>query len=779
MEKTKSKKSSTYSVLAKILIAVAILGASARIRSWACSGGDECGDLACSTVFNPEIIAEPKMAPFFLSDHAFYKVDGDMRENSAKSLTDLNTSEWQSFLQKSVKRESVVSLVYKSSTADIDALIFALRDKKAPSTPLAKNLYPELAKVPDATTLKQALFYLGFAKRIEPVATRAFASNSWGSKEEGDEPAPATSKPAFPEADKMVLAADKFVQNTTNRFLTARYRFQVLRIYFYSKRFDETIQYYDAHSADFVGSQSIEYRALETVAGSLFNNKSYARANYLYSLIFEHFEALKPDASLSFHPQEESDWNETLKLAKTQPEKSVLWFLLGLKSDGPRAIEKILEIDPQSDFLNTLVVREVNKAEQTVGIDKLIPKEGSDAAPVRELNPATLTALGHGIDSGKVAKPYVWSLALAHLSVLARDETRFQKFLAQSKKLVSSNEAEKTQLRMTELFGRIKFLKAPPEGDSAYLASELSWLKASKDEQMQTLLGWSQGMLSQLYSKKGDSIRRLAWVDNPSSDVYQDNKKVDEMISFLTKVPSGAQAPLDLFVRLVYPYSVASLKKIQAILLTAEDKLPEALALYKQEISIGKDTLLANPFRAGVNDCHDCDFEAKDKESYTRLSFLQKMVNLQKEAAGTGEGAATASFQLGNAFYNLSYFGNSRAYGETAQKNFQNFYFPPGLGEKYYSQALSQSTNPELKAQATFMLAKVDHNKTYKTMLEQYQSLDSEDFPAGPFFKSLKDNFSKTKYYQEVLKECGYFKTYIDQNSEGASKPAPKKGKKS
>jgi ribosomal protein S1 len=33
----------------------------------------------------------------------------------------------------------------------------------------------------------------------------------------------------------------------------------------------------------------------------------------------------------------------------------------------------------------------------------------------------------------------------------------------------------------------------------------------------------------------------------------------------------------------------------------------------------------------------------------------------------------------------------------------------------------------------------------------------------GKYFKVLKDNYSDTEYFKEILNECGYFKTYMEK----------------
>lgn len=66
------------------------------------------------------------------------------------------------------------------------------------------------------------------------------------------------------------------------------------------------------------------------------------------------------------------------------------------------------------------------------------------------------------------------------------------------------------------------------------------------------------------------------------------------------------------------------------------------------------------------------------------------------------------------------------------------------------------------------MLAKCERNEYYHSKFKQddyYYSWNNDkvNFLAWKGFKALKNDYRNTKYYQEVLQECGYFKTYVNQ----------------
>ena len=66
------------------------------------------------------------------------------------------------------------------------------------------------------------------------------------------------------------------------------------------------------------------------------------------------------------------------------------------------------------------------------------------------------------------------------------------------------------------------------------------------------------------------------------------------------------------------------------------------------------------------------------------------------------------------------------------------------------------------------MIAKCErndfYNQRYKLYDNAYEMMYGKvNFIAWDGFKTLKKEYSQTKYYQEVINECGYFRMYIGQ----------------
>ena len=93
------------------------------------------------------------------------------------------------------------------------------------------------------------------------------------------------------------------------------------------------------------------------------------------------------------------------------------------------------------------------------------------------------------------------------------------------------------------------------------------------------------------------------------------------------------------------------------------------------------------------------------------------------------------------------------------------------LAKAYYEKAFSAAKNNEQKAKTQYMIAKCERNDYYN---KKYYSLnlstwdiqdDQTNFIAWQGFQNIKANYSKTKYYKEIINECGYFKIYVQKQT--------------
>ena len=120
-----------------------------------------------------------------------------------------------------------------------------------------------------------------------------------------------------------------------------------------------------------------------------------------------------------------------------------------------------------------------------------------------------------------------------------------------------------------------------------------------------------------------------------------------------------------------------------------------------------------------------------------------------------------------NAYYNFTFYGSSRVFyycpivdegssmsGMISKDQVGNL-LNMTLAKKYYTMALTAATTDEQKAKCTYLLSKCERNEWYNSG----GSDNGTDFIAFKNFIGLK-KYTNTKYYKEVIAECGYFKKY-------------------
>ena len=499
--------------------------------AFASGGWDDCADMDCNSFFAPDVIENNMEVPFFRSTHTFYQ--GINRDQGNLKL--ININEWNSFFHESIHKDLLTFLVYKMEAKDLNNLTKVMQGQEAPLTQEGMALKAAFEAMGEKEKALKTLQYLSFAKDVEPIATRRLGSDSWETLASPDAAAD------MKEAQRLVDLSEGLIKGTDS-FLAERYRYQVIRLFYYTGKYAEAEKYFETYKNEFSRDQSPKYRFMGAAAGSYYKEKKYGKANYLYSIIFDNFYGMKQSAFFSFHPKEEADWKESLQLAKNNHEKEVLWQILGVYVDGLTGMEKIFELNPGSKLLPLLLVREVNIAEENWSANRSRIREGMDSVTrgtqtdAEAVGPARLARIKAITDSGKAYKTYLWQLGLAHLYAMTGDIKQSEQYVRLALDSMPDSKLVRAQARMTLLFAKIRGMKAVDKGMEQYLAKELTWLKRYKNQtrfRATSLNTWSLDVLSKLYLKNSDYVRSLLLTDNPRSPVYRNNAQINAIIAFL------------------------------------------------------------------------------------------------------------------------------------------------------------------------------------------------------------------------------------------------------
>ncbi|WP_207420625.1 hypothetical protein [Desertivirga brevis] len=726
--------------------------------AWACGGGYE----EDPSVFAPEYFVDPQFSPFFFeSSHRFYSSD-NLYENNAEDnnrrFNEETTSDWHSYLGNSIARGDLETLLFTLSSAGVDS-VDQLRLGKLRNLP---SNYPNLPGPKfRKKKIDQFFEYLRLAKEAESYAVNE--ADYWY------EPAP--KKPVDGKIESRIKTA---FQTAKDPFLKQRYWFQLVRYYFYADMASESSAYpVEAAFNSYINStkNSLYYRSLSYLAGHYYHQKKYAEANYLYSLCYDHSFKMKIPSAWSFHPQEEQDWKQTLALAKNKEEEVTLWHLLGMEHDPVRAIKEIAKRDPKSEKMDLLLSRVVNITEYN-GLDS------SYSSGI--INKKTVDNDLHSIDSitrsASTNKPWFWNLASGYLHFLKKDYRNASAFYDRAEKVIPVKDTlVNAQYKLLKTLLFVSQLKKIDATTEAALVEPLNWLADLRDQKRQFKdLRYADAMLpvtssiANLYKSQKDVVKAVCFEDVKA--FYTNNSNINALESIFLK--KNRTAFENVMLR-YYPHKLEDLYYHQACMLTYQEKIDEAIALMEKSGEKGaKFELAGNPFNSRLNDCHDCDHEAPQKLKFTPLSFL-KAIKAAKDELNSGNNSFRNSFLLANAYYNMTYYGNARLFYQTDITGYSDYNEEATAAEfrktftnqdvclKYYLRARQFAQTDEQRARCTFMASKCERNQYYNQVNNKSYSDDYSYFPGGKYFAELKQRFLNTKYYQEILKECGYFRSYV------------------
>ncbi|WP_333819596.1 hypothetical protein [Ohtaekwangia sp.] len=702
--------------------------------------------------FTPEVYVDESYAPLFYSpQEVFYKVGFDDVHTSR--FNDDIVIDWSDYLKGKATREQVRYLLLNDSAAsELDQLYSAIWKKtKAPARFSALNLADE--------RIRSFVEFMHYAKMIEAYSTEP--AYSWDYDE----------KKKTPVTDPKVIAqVEKLYTETKDPFLKNRYWFQTMKAYFYGKDQQGLIPFFEKTKAT-VPQNMLYYRGVAYVAGTHYRKKNYATANYLYSIAFDKCPEMRVVTAYNFHPQEQQDFQTSLSLAKNNDEKAGLWALFGYYADEKQAIQEIYKLNPASPHLDYLLTRLVNQEEVAVnGIDFKTAEEYKRTRK-EKLDKGALQLVNTIAKEEKTPKPYLWNIAAGYLNILVGNYTIASQLLDKAEKQSPKSELALQQIHLFKIINTLSSITKMDDKAENKLLVDLTWLYNAKqnDEtfRYRHALGWSRQYIASLYKQQQNVV--MAELFDRDLKFYQTNTNLEAMKIFQERT---AKTPWEQLASGIYNITLSDIYEYQSTIAAYAGRIDEAIA-FMERSKEGKDVeLLGNPFNGKIKDCHDCDHAATQKVKYTKLSLLKKMKEM-KDHVDKGEDVYNNSLLLANAFYNMSYFGNARVfyYGDIMDQygNYIDKYYQPvllncSLANQYYQKAFDVATTAEQKAKCTYMMAKCERNIFYTGKYhsrEDFYSDPDVSFLAWNGFKKLKSDYSNTKYYKEVISECGYFRKFL------------------
>lgn len=701
--------------------------------------------------FSPELSQTARFRPLYFSFSRFYETEDLMKKNEQ----DENLIEWQNYLGNQVTQKDLESLIYKSSQQDLDKIRnFVLLQK-----PLKEKQWTENSVVQFWASKKkdaEAIEYLAFAKKCEKYAYR---ESMW------EEP--------LPNATAILAGyskeAEKASQLAKEPFFKLRYAYQAVRLAHYAQDYKRAILLYDNLVEPLKSENIIKYWALGHKAGALRNLGQMPMAAYLFSLVFEKSTAKRISSFLSCKVFSDEDWKKALSLCRNNQEKSTLFFIRGIHPQNFALPEMmaIYSLVPNSDYLDMLLLREINKIELILmplraGQSGFEGYANSDQIAMHKLYiPKLKNFIFQYLQTSKdPQKQSLWLMALGYCDYLLEKPQEARKSFEKLNKNNLTAEAKK-QIEVFETMIEL--------AEMTYIDADLEEKMYQKVEKTQNraLKGLMVASFERLYKKQKEIAKAFLSYHN-IFDIKTQHVDIDGLLAFVEKAnPTSYEKELIQKIDPKNPKNV--LLEIKATIALADDQLDEAEKLLKQ--SGINTTLKGDPTSDELIDCVNC----LRNKTYTKLGLITQIKALKAQATkGSAAQMADANLKLGNIYYNTTYYGHCWQAKEYFRSPYtQKNELDCSKAQEFYEKAAElaeKAGNKELAAKATFLAAKAEQNELFHS--EEFKKLQQDFDPYNQLkgffipkyrnnFKNLKNKYRGTAFYNKAIKECYYFNLYL------------------
>lgn len=727
---------------------------------------------------DPEVIEQPGFTPYFLSEHLYY--DWNYPNNSG---LDENLLEWSNYWEGQFDTADIHELVYESSIEDLRKML----DGKSILIPSYKG--NALAKHFLNGNSTDALDYLIFAKRCEPLAIIGDGGpvNYWGEKEEVDTRAMKT----------LILGALKGYQTTSDLFLRLRYAFQAIRMAHYAGQYNQCLRQYEElvenPGLDEEVGGLIAQWCLSLKAGALYKTGDKVSSSFYFAQLFDACPSRRSAAYLTFSIQSDEDWQACLAMAESPVEKSNLWFLNGIDyhNHSLTAISKMLELSPESENIEVLLMRHLAQAELLLLPDAYEYYSELGTAESARFTESLTALLEEAPEEYDLAHPVLWRFGEGYMHYmngnLKEARNTFSKCLDDP--MLSEFSDLEQQIRSLSILIDIGELKKPDLDALDALTSDLRWLEKQESEYSYEAYQLAMESIARLFFNQngeqhnGHSILALACkFDYPDFRYQAHFLPLESIIELISKKETS---PFESFIVGKAPHSLEDFYEMLGTVRMFEGDVEGALEAFSQ---LDED-YQSYGYRNFVMDDNPFEFwdpgysehDPLEAVVYTKKDLAEIMLGLEQKIQSDKSNQFDHLMQLGTAWYNMTYWGNAweavaywrstsgifpddmeKAEGIGKRMFKANPYMLPSLQatnysrpKSYFLKALNATKNREEKARVMWLLSLCDQHE------QGWNRTDTEP-GKGSYFDELYAEYGNTSFYHEIILDCAYFRNYWD-----------------
>ncbi|MDE5422075.1 hypothetical protein L3073_07620 [Ancylomarina sp. DW003] len=655
---------------------------------------------------------------------------------------------------------------------------------------------------------KQVKTYLDFANLCSQSFSYRNRINTWNYDEVLEQ------KTA--DGSALLARANVLVNKETNQQLRMRYYYQIIRIMHYSKDWDEAINFYESKIENQFPKNEMYYYILDQVAGCYYSLNDFDKAAYLFTKVLNKSWDRKKSAFISYNFCTYKNAEGRSFFTGKEDEKDLL-LITSLRnfSDEISNLNKFISLDANDERVELLFMRALSNVEREIwpkyiGVrNKSLPSYENNTTYQHLLKIAEQQAI-----NSLVQNKEFWKIISSYLSFIKQDIELAKDKLTQ----VNAFPEQKKNLSMVyEVFA---WKELTPENEN-HLVKILNQNPEVNDWRYEQKNDWRHLILDKVahtyYINK--EIAKAFLVHNPIENIKRINSL--ELLDALEKLynktdKSGYEKDL-LKHKANSSLSVVDYINKQKGVYYLYQKDPGTALEFLAKTQSGDQTIIpASIFSNNIKECFECEVDsvmsdevykadvfAFISDSFTLKDLARNLVELEKLTEDEKQWKAKlANYLLANYYYNISNTGYYRGIinnrGNCCDYNYINYsfynYYEKKVSEEiiakkagynlsdisnygkkyfhlsttamqYYQNVLSLSSDKELNARCLYLMAKCELNvyynegckDTFTTKISSYREIT---LPKYKSFKVLKEDYTETKFYEMIIKECSYFKMY-------------------
>ncbi|MFI5149229.1 MAG: hypothetical protein ACHQRM_05810 [Bacteroidia bacterium] len=701
-----------------------------------------------------------------------------------------NVKEWMNKLKPFIiNADDVHQLLYETTPQDFLNMEVDMQNAVAPKA--HQLLHNTFFNALHRASSRELLRYFIFAKKSESLTNQP---GPWGEISSD-----------FPALDYLIKEGELELGKTKDDFFVLRYAYQIIKMAHYRGNVELAKKTYALYFRNRKNDSWLQSSALFYTV-----QLERTRPDYTYQLskVFD-CNTDKRDRILKlFTPKEMPG---ALRFVKNKHEEAVLYAMKEMMHPGQslKTLQHIYALDPGCKELGTLLVREINKVEDWIYTPRLTKFEcanyytdSGDRFGYRlrkywrdQEYLALLYAFVENIArSGHPSDPALWKICSAHLSLLTGNIPDCRAKLNLLTRQFGSSSRFQAQIKVLSLVADANSQAGIDPDFRNRVMDDLYWIDSHKDLvfeyptfRAQLLLFLSSKFINNSDVATGvmlltKNIRPIGMIPNHMviytwEDMLHEKgkpKDYDRLISLLNK---KNKTPFEKYFISDSCMQISRLLDGKGTYYVLQDKLDSAYSCFKKidpafwEQGAYGAYMNVNPFYIDQAEAHKRN--KHDSLKYNnKARYVGRMLELRKEIE-TGINAGKNAYLLGNAYYSMTWYGNSwlmsRKYWSSSELNgweqeeantFGRVYYGCSRAERCYLQAMYASKDNQMASLSAFMASICRRNSAMYGHACSKNHDKEFKFKTNYWLSYILTNY-KDKSYFEDFRECKTLESYI------------------